>query len=742
MDVYFDVLQIRDDVLIASGWVTPGIRENKVKIYAVDAAKKEIPCTVMRNCRPDVGVAKYQDARVEDLGMFLEIPCKGRMFVEIVLEEYEPQGTTPVKRQTLPLHIPVVAARGTLEKAKDSLRQVRAKAYTAADRVFKLEDKEYDRWFQVMRASREELAAQREEKLTVSPKFSIIVPLYHTPQAYFRSMVQSVLDQSYQNWELILVNSTPEDAALSRAVTVWCRYDSRIQAVTLTDNLGIAGNTNAGIRKASGDFIAFMDHDDMLEPDALYCYAKELNKNPETDLFYSDEDKIGESDNVHFYPHFKSDFNPDLLCSNNYICHFLAVRTSLLKEVGGLDDRFDGAQDYDLIFRLTEKTDRIYHCPRILYHWRSHSESTSAAQGNKSYAITAGVDAINAHYARIGRKAEAQIGPVDGWYTSRYELTGHPLVSILIPNKDHIEDLDTCVQSLLDRLTYDQFEIIVIENNSTEPETFAYYKKLESLDERIRVVFWDREFNYSAINNYGASFARGEYLLLLNNDVELITPDMLERMLGYCMREDVGMVGAKLLYNDHTVQHAGVVVGVGGLADHAFKGIHEEDPGYMGRASVTQDVSAVTAACLMIPKAVYEKVGGLDETFQVAFNDVDLCLKVRQAGYLIVYDAEVKLYHYESKSRGAEDTAERFSRFSREMQQLNNRWNILNSRSDPYYNPNLSYTKCYRLDTALAEERMKKIEEVQRIRYGRKEGNHRHTKLQRKEILKKVFGIH
>ncbi len=742
MDVYFDVLQIRDDVLIASGWVTPGIRENKVKIYAVDAAKKEIPCTVMRNCRPDVGVAKYQDARVEDLGMFLEIPCKGRMFVEIVLEEYEPQGTTPVKRQTLPLHIPVVAARGTLEKAKDSLRQVRAKAYTAADRVFKLEDKEYDRWFQVMRASREELAAQREEKLTVSPKFSIIVPLYHTPQAYFRSMVQSVLDQSYQNWELILVNSTPEDAALSRAVTVWCRYDSRIQAVTLTDNLGIAGNTNAGIRKASGDFIAFMDHDDMLEPDALYCYAKELNKNPETDLFYSDEDKIGESDNVHFYPHFKSDFNPDLLCSNNYICHFLAVRTSLLKEVGGLDDRFDGAQDYDLIFRLTEKTDRIYHCPRILYHWRSHSESTSAAQGNKSYAITAGADAINAHYARIGRKAEAQIGPVDGWYTSRYELTGHPLVSILIPNKDHIEDLDTCVQSLLDRLTYDQFEIIVIENNSTEPETFAYYKKLESLDERIRVVFWDREFNYSAINNYGASFARGEYLLLLNNDVELITPDMLERMLGYCMREDVGMVGAKLLYNDHTVQHAGVVVGVGGLADHAFKGIHEEDPGYMGRASVTQDVSAVTAACLMIPKAVYEKVGGLDETFQVAFNDVDLCLKVRQAGYLIVYDAEVKLYHYESKSRGAEDTAERFSRFSREMQQLNNRWNILNSRSDPYYNPNLSYTKCYRLDTALAEERMKKIEEVQRIRYGRKEGNHRHTKLQRKEILKKVFGIH
>ena len=742
MDVYFDVLQIRDDVLIASGWVTPGIRENKVKIYAVDAAKKEIPCTVMRNCRPDVGVAKYQDARVEDLGMFLEIPCKGRMFVEIVLEEYEPQGTTPVKRQTLPLHIPVVAARGTLEKAKDSLRQVRAKAYTAADRVFKLEDKEYDRWFQVMRASREELAAQREEKLTVSPKFSIIVPLYHTPQAYFRSMVQSVLDQSYQNWELILVNSTPEDAALSRAVTVWCRYDSRIQAVTLTDNLGIAGNTNAGIRKASGDFIAFMDHDDMLEPDALYCYAKELNKNPETDLFYSDEDKIGESDNVHFYPHFKSDFNPDLLCSNNYICHFLAVRTSLLKEVGGLDDRFDGAQDYDLIFRLTEKTDRIYHCPRILYHWRSHSESTSAAQGNKSYAITAGADAINAHYARIGRKAEAQIGPVDGWYTSRYELTGHPLVSILIPNKDHIEDLDTCVQSLLDRLTYDQFEIIVIENNSTEPETFAYYKKLESLDERIRVVFWDREFNYSAINNYGASFARGEYLLLLNNDVELITPDMLERMLGYCMREDVGMVGAKLLYNDHTVQHAGVVVGVGGLADHAFKGIHEEDPGYMGRASVTQDVSAVTAACLMIPKAVYEEVGGLDETFQVAFNDVDLCLKVRQAGYLIVYDAEVKLYHYESKSRGAEDTAERFSRFSREMQQLNNRWNILNSRSDPYYNPNLSYTKCYRLDTALAEERMKKIEEVQRIRYGRKESNHRHTKLQRKEILKKVFGIH
>lgn len=741
MDVYFDSMLIRDDVLVANGWVTASDRKNPVRICAVDGKKREIPCKAVRNCRPDVALAKYQDATVEDLGMFLEIPCKGMSYLEIRLEEYDADSGQLVKQQTIPIHLMMVSARETLNQVKKSVRHVRDKAYVAANKVFDIDKRDYQRWFRVMRVTREEWNEQNRTRFAIAPKFSIVVPLYHTPVPYFRSMVKSVLDQSYANWELILVNASPEDGNLDRAIEVWEQYDKRIRVVRLEENQGIARNTCAGIACAQGEFTAFMDHDDMLEPDALYCYVKALNENPAIDLFYSDEDKMGSNDNDYFYPHLKSDFNPDLLCSNNYICHFLAVRTELLNRVKGPREEFEGAQDYDLIFRLTEQTTEIYHCPRVLYHWRSHSGSTSAAQENKTYAITAGARAINAHYQRIGRPAAAQIGPVDGWYTTRYHLTETPLVSILIPSKDHIDDLDQCIQSLLDRLSYPNYEILVIENNSTERETFAYYKKLEKTDPRIRVVYWKREFNYSAINNFGASLAKGEYLLLLNNDVELITPDLLENMLGYCMRDDVGIVGAKLLYNDHTVQHAGVIVGVGGLADHAFKGLHEDEPGYMGRAVSTQDVSAVTGACLMISRAVYDEVGGLEEAFPVAFNDVDLCLKVRKAGYLVVYDADVRLYHYESKSRGIEDTAERFNRFSREMQLLNNKWSILNAHNDPYYNPNLSYTKCYTLDQSIADKRMEEIEEIQREQYGKEKGNHRNSKLQRKEILKKVLRI-
>ncbi|MBR3642811.1 MAG: glycosyltransferase family 2 protein, partial [Parasporobacterium sp.] len=333
----------------------------------------------------------------------------------------------------------------------------------------------------------------------------------------------------------------------------------------------------------------------------------------------------------------------------------------------------------------------------------------SGDQKNKGYAAAAGVNALNDHYRRTGIKARAQIGALDGWYTTRYELEYHPLVSILIPNKDHIDDLDKCIQSLSDKSVYDRYEIIIIENNSKDPETFAYYKNLQKVNPRVRVVYWEHDFNYSAINNFGRRYARGEYLLLLNNDVEVITPDILENMLGYCMRKDVGIVGAKLLYDDHTVQHAGVLVGAGGLADHVFKGLHEDAPGYMGRASTTQDLSAVTAACLMVPAKVYDEVGGLDESFKVAFNDVDFCLKVRAAGYLVVYDADVKLYHYESKSRGSEDTAERFIRFGDEMQRLNVKWGILVDFTDPYYNPNFSYIHYYKLNYTAMEARQKRV---------------------------------
>ena len=568
---------------------------------------------------------------------------------------------------------------------------------------------DYDTWLRIMRVSRQELFAQRKTKFSYAPKFSVVVPLYHTPAKFLKDLVRSMMYQSYANWELCLVNASPEDVHLTSLLENWAMRDKRIRVIRLEKNLGIAQNTNAGIAASTGEFIAFLDHDDFLEPDALFCYADALNKDKTIDVFYSDEDKTDEYAAHYFYPHFKSDFNIDLLHANNYMCHFLAVRKSLVDTVGGLNEKFDGAQDYDFVLRLTENTKKIYHCPRILYHWRCSNQSTAANQGNKMYAIHAGKAALNAHYKRIGWNARAQEGAVDGWYQTKFTLKEEPLVSILIPNKDHTDDLDVCLNSFFERADYQNYEFIIIENNSVLPETFAYYEKIEKEHDNVKVVYWEAGFNYSAINNFGFKFAKGDYIMLLNNDVELITPDIFQSMLGFCMRPEVGIVGAKLLYNDHTVQHAGVLVGAGGLADHVFKGIHEDDPGYMGRAISSQDVSAVTAACLLVKRSVYEEVGGLEDEFQVAFNDVDFCLKVRKAGYLIVYDADVKLFHYESKSRGMEDTTERFIRFGNEMMLLNSKWDILSTFVDPYYNPNLSYLEYYKINHTIKEARKQQL---------------------------------
>ncbi len=728
MDYCFDSVSVKNHKIIIVGWATVDDRKNTMRVYATDASRKEIPCSVTRACRPDVGLAVYHDTKASDVGLFMEVPIADIPLAVIRLEEVTPGGTV-VDERHIPLNPALITARMTYKKTKKAMVDSKAAAKRIAKKLAGKEYSAYDDWYNVMKVTPGELAFQRREELPFKPKFSVIVPLYHTPLTYFRSMVRSVAIQSWQNWELILVNASPEDVALSENVRVWCRQDARIREVRLTENQGIAENTNAGIRETGGDFVCFLDHDDMLEPDALYCYARALNENRDIDLFYSDEDKIKENDTVFAFPNFKPDFSPDYLCSNNYVCHFLAVRKSLLDSVGGLRAEFEGAQDYDLILRLTERTNRICHYPKVLYHWRSHTGSTSSAQGNKRYAVNAGAAAINAHYERCGISAVAQIGAIDGWYSTRFFLKEHPKVSVLIPNKDHIDDLDKCIRSLQERSLYDNYEVIVIENNSKDPETFHYYKNLEASSPNIRVVYWPGEFNYSAINNFGRGYASGEYLLLLNNDIEVVTPDLLEHMLGYCMRPDVGIVGAKLLYDDHTVQHAGVLVGAGGLADHVFKGIHEDAPGYMGRAVCTQDLSAVTAACLMIRASVYDEVGGLDEDFKVAFNDVDLCLKVRAAGYLVVYDADVRLYHYESKSRGSEDTPERFVRFGSEMALLNGKWDILGSFKDPYYNPNLSYIHYYRLSYTAMERRQKQLEDYRKEHYGKKESNRSHSKL-------------
>lgn len=693
---------------MATGWAVSSVTENEIEITVTDEKKEPVDAIVTWAARPDVGLAKYGDPKAGHVGIFLEIPFRGQHLATVHFKEKNAQGNV-ISEQSLPLNPALIAARKFLKESKAQYVSTKKSLIWLKKKLTGNEYADYDTWLRIMRVSRQELFEQRKTKFSYAPKFSVVVPLYHTPAKFLKDLVRSMMYQSYANWELCLVNASPEDVHLTSLLENWAMRDKRIRVIRLEKNLGIAQNTNAGIAASTGEFIAFLDHDDFLEPDALFCYADALNKDKTIDVFYSDEDKTDEYAAHYFYPHFKSDFNIDLLHANNYMCHFLAMRKSLVDTVGGLNEKFDGAQDYDFVLRLTENTKKIYHCPRILYHWRCSNQSTAANQGNKMYAIHAGKAALNAHYKRIGWNARAQEGAVDGWYQTKFTLKEEPLVSILIPNKDHTDDLDVCLNSFFERADYQNYEFIIIENNSVLPETFAYYEKIEKEHDNVKVVYWEAGFNYSAINNFGFKFAKGDYIMLLNNDVELITPDIFQSMLGFCMRPEVGIVGAKLLYNDHTVQHAGVLVGAGGLADHVFKGIHEDDPGYMGRAISSQDVSAVTAACLLVKRSVYEEVGGLEDEFQVAFNDVDFCLKVRKAGYLIVYDADVKLFHYESKSRGMEDTTERFIRFGNEMMLLNSKWDILSTFVDPYYNPNLSYLEYYKINHTIKEARKQQL---------------------------------
>lgn len=708
MEYCFDSIFVKNGKIFATGWAVSSVAENEIEITVTDEKKTPVDAIVTWAARPDVGLAKYGDPKAGHVGIFLEIPFHGQHLVTVYFKEKNAQGNV-ISEQSLPLNPALIAARKFLKESKAQYVSTKKSLIWLKKKLTGNEYADYDTWLRIMRVSRQELFEQRKTKFSYAPKFSVVVPLYHTPAKFLKDLVRSMMYQSYANWELCLVNASPEDVHLTSLLENWAMRDKRIRVIRLEKNLGIAQNTNAGIEASTGEFIAFLDHDDFLEPDALFCYADALNKDKTIDVFYSDEDKTDEYAAHYFYPHFKSDFNIDLLHANNYMCHFLAVRKSLVDTVGGLNEKFDGAQDYDFVLRLTEHTKKIYHCPRILYHWRCSNQSTAANQGNKMYAIHAGKAALNAHYKRLGWNARAQEGAVDGWYQTKFTLKEEPLVSILIPNKDHTDDLDVCLNSFFERADYQNYEFIIIENNSVLPETFAYYEKIEKEHDNVKVVYWEAGFNYSAINNFGFKFAKGDYIMLLNNDVELITPDIFQSMLGFCMRPEVGIVGAKLLYNDHTVQHAGVLVGAGGLADHVFKGIHEDDPGYMGRAISSQDVSAVTAACLLVKRSVYEEVGGLEDEFQVAFNDVDFCLKVRKAGYLIVYDADVKLFHYESKSRGMEDTTERFIRFGNEMMLLNSKWDILSTFVDPYYNPNLSYLEYYKINHTIKEARKQQL---------------------------------
>ena len=540
-------------------------------------------------------------------------------------------------------------------------------------------------------------AERKKEETTVFPKnvtFSILVPLYNTPERFLREMIESVTAQTYGKWELCLADGS-DDAHdfVGRICQEYRQKDSRIKYQKLAKNEGISGNTNECYKMATGNYIALFDHDDLLHPCVLFAYMQAICEK-DADYIYCDEATFkGNSINHMITLHFKPDFAPDNLLANNYICHFSVFSRELLESGELFRSQFDGSQDHDMILRLTAKAKHIVHVPRILYYWRSHKGSVASSIDAKTYAIDAAKGAVADHLTKLGYR-NFEIESTRAFATIfriKYELTSRPLVSIIIPNKDHVDDLSRCVESIINLSTYDNYEIVIVENNSETAEIRTYYEEI-SRHPRVQVVEYKGDFNYSKINNFGVQYAKGEYLLLLNNDTEVITPYWMEELLMYAMRKDVGVVGAKLYYPDKTIQHAGIVIGLGAhrTAGHTHYRIPEANVGYMGRLCYAQDVTAVTGACMMVSKALYEELGGLDESFTVALNDVDFCLRVREKGLLNIFTPFAELYHYESKSRGSDKKDERALRYQQESDRFRVKWADALAKGDPYYNPNFS----------------------------------------------------
>lgn len=538
---------------------------------------------------------------------------------------------------------------------------------------------------------RRDIKAQRAAD-PEGPVISIVVPVFNTPEKYFKEMINSVWKQTYRRWQLVLVDASDLDhGEIGRKAQEAARTDPRIVYQKI-DNGGIAANTTQGFALANGQYLTLLDHDDVLYPNALFEAVRTI-RDTGADFVYSDEIVLSADLKQLGGYHFKPDFAPDYLRGCNYITHMAVFSADLLEAAGRWESpEFDGAQDHDLFLRLTEKAKHIEHIKKVLYIWRGHAGSTAAGMEAKPYALAAGERAIDAQLRRLGLPGRAmQVPGAPGAFQVRYELTGRPLVSVLIPSKDHREDLDRCLHSLYRNAGYDNFEVLVIENNSTDPETFAYYKTLPGRYPNCRVVTYEGPFNFSAVNNFGARFAKGEHLLLLNNDIEILSSDFLRELLSYSQRPDVGAVGAKLYYPDDTIQHAGVIMGINGSAGHSHKSYPRAAVGDLYRLVTTQNYMAVTGACLMTRAALYREQGGLDETsFAVAYNDVDYCLKLWQKGLLNVYTPRAEAYHYESKSRGLDTTPENAARYEREKAAFYAKYRQYIDHYDPYYNPHFN----------------------------------------------------
>ncbi len=568
--------------------------------------------------------------------------------------------------------------------------------------VRKIENKEEDKidineqyktWLNKNKLTPEKVRKQIEDvnNFKYKPKISIIMPVYNVEEKYLREAIDSVLFQTYPNWELCIADDASTKAHIQRVLNEYKEKDKRIKVVFRKENGHISRSSNSALELATGEFIGLLDNDDIIHPQSLYKVVNSLNKNKEWDLIYSDEDKL-ELDGRRTHPFFKPDWSPDMFLSANYICHFTVIRKSLVDKVKGFRVGYEGSQDYDLFLRVTEKTRKIHHIPDILYSWRKIPGSTAVNYDKKSYAHESSIKALKSVIKRRKLNAKVEKGVMPGMFRIKYKIQNNPLVSIIIPTKDKVNYLKRCLKSIFKKSTYKNLEILIVDTGSNEAKTERYYKRLKKF-EKIRFLKWNNKFNYSAANNFGAEKAKGKYLLFLNNDTEVINSDWIESMLEHAQRKEIGAVGAKLLYPNNRIQHAGIILGFGGVAGHAMKYFKDIKLGLPYPKDIIRNYTAVTAACLMISKKKFFEVKGLDEKFRIAFNDVDFCLKLYNKGYLNLYTPYAKLYHYESISVGRPNEGTRdMLEFHKETKRMKDKWGYL-IKKDPYYNSNFTLEK-------------------------------------------------
>jgi GT2 family glycosyltransferase len=570
-------------------------------------------------------------------------------------------------------------------------RAVALETYEATFERF-LVQRSYCDWIEGQaKPSEAELAASLDD-LAFKPLVSVIVPVYNPTLDHLKRCLDSVLGQEYPHWQLCIADDASTDPAVSTLLADYAEQHRRVHVVTRESNGHICAASNSALALAEGEYIALLDHDDCLAQEALLEMVVALNQQPQARLLYSDEDKLDER-GQRFDPHFKPDWNPDLLLAQNYISHLGMYETALVKSVGGFREGFEGSQDHDLVLRVSAhlRPEQIVHVPKVLYHWRAAEGSTAMNSGQKAYTSQAGLNAVADYVATSHPGAKVKQGEFANTYRVRWPVPApEPLVSLLVPTRDRVEILKPCVDTILALTEYRNFELLILDNQSTCPKTLAYMEKVVEQDPRVRVLRWEQPFNYSAINNFGSQHAKGKIIGLVNNDIEPINASWLTEMVSQASRPEIGCVGAKLYYPNDTIQHAGVILGIGGVAGHAHKYFTRHAIGYFTRLHVAHNLSAVTAACMLVRKSIFEEVGGLNEThLAVAFNDVDFCLKVREAGYRNVWTPYAELYHHESISRGADDNAKKRTRAAGEVAYMRETW-AKKLDNDPAYNPNLT----------------------------------------------------